>query len=247
MEEPKNILVLVDGSEAADHAFGKALQFIKGEGNESNTLTVCSVVSLWSHQAWSPGLKYGQLGREAVEKADEWHSRIAKRLVKSYVKYCHRHHVGASKHVTGCVITPETILQSPAEAALDYVNRHHITDIFMGTRGLSFSRGKEKDADIMGTFSDYVSRHAKCGVHIIKGAPAAALPGSKPPPDEEKEAAHPAKGAKVELVGLESQGEGSDVYLDLNPDLDLDVADIAATAVDTALDPAAQRMQALQL
>lgn len=152
---PIRIVVLVDGSEPADWAFHKALQYKRCE----DELMVCHVTG--NTNMWSPGLRYGYLDRSDMEAFSKAQRQLGTTLCKAYVRHCHQHGI---PRVGLCVISPQDIA-TPAQESVWYLEHHKVTDVFLGARGVAQANDPEM---ALGSFSDYVMRHAKGTVHVIK-------------------------------------------------------------------------------
>jgi len=149
------IVAFVDGSEPGDWAFHKALQYKRPE----DELLVCNVIG--NCNMWSPGLRYGHIEREDMEAFAKAQRQLGNTLCKAYTKHCHLHNI---PRVGYEVISPQSIA-TPAQEAIWFLKHHKITDVFLGARGIAHASDPES---ALGSFSDYIMRHAKCTVHVIK-------------------------------------------------------------------------------
>jgi len=159
VDEPEQIAIkivaFVDGSEPGDWAFHKALQYKRPE----DELLVCNVIG--NCNMWSPGLRYGHVEREDMEAFAKAQRQLGNTLCKAYTRHCHQHNI---PRVSYEVISPQSIA-TPAQEAIWFLKHHKITDVFLGARGIAHACDPES---ALGSFSDYIMRHAKCTVHVIK-------------------------------------------------------------------------------
>lgn len=150
----EKIMVLVDGSEPADHAFGYAMRF----KNPEDQVWVVNVTS--PVLTWSPGTRFINICREIIECANKQTRHFGDVICSAYMKYTHEHHI---KNFQKEVITPLSPLQTPPMAAVEWAKHHHITQIFCG------ARGNTDDPSVnLGSFSTYVMEHAPCSVNIVR-------------------------------------------------------------------------------
>jgi len=106
-------------------------------------------------------LRYGHIEREDMEAFAKAQRQLGNTLCKAYTRHCHQHNI---PRVCYEVISPQSIA-TPAQEAIWFLKHHKITDVFLGARGIAHASDPES---ALGSFSDYIMRHAKCTVHVIK-------------------------------------------------------------------------------
>eukprot|EP00300_Choanocystis_sp_HF-7_P027372 c32466_g1_i1.p1 GENE.c32466_g1_i1~~c32466_g1_i1.p1 ORF type:complete len:199 (+),score=48.75 c32466_g1_i1:27-599(+) len=147
--EPKKLLVLVDGSEHANRAFTKALSMKR----EQDLLYICHAVTIMN-----PAY-YQELSHLSSHLADDYIKQLqeqGKNTCKYYVATCQQHKIPNCHQV---VISST----EPKDDVLAFVQEKGIDTIFVGPRGLS--RVKRM---LLGSFSHYIISHATCDVVVVK-------------------------------------------------------------------------------
>lgn len=144
-QEYQRILVGVDGSEQARHAFDKALAVAK---RNNAKVIVAHVIE---------NRLYGNLGYSlSAPELIQQETDRSKELLNDYATYAKQQ---------GCD-TVETVLAFGSAKVLmgsDLPNEHKIDLIMVGQSGLS-----AVEKFMIGSVSDYVIRHAPCDVLVIR-------------------------------------------------------------------------------
>eukprot|EP00298_Acanthocystis_sp_HF-20_P002665 c13064_g1_i1.p1 GENE.c13064_g1_i1~~c13064_g1_i1.p1 ORF type:complete len:154 (+),score=70.23 c13064_g1_i1:63-524(+) len=150
----KILMVLVDGSESANKAFEKVIEFKK----DDDTLYICHSCQFPEQILTSPMSPMGGAALdieffEQQKKALEDHS---KRVVAKYLEEA------KSKNATN-VHSFVLTAGHPKEQVCEFAKEKSVNTIFVGTRGL----GAVKKL-FLGSFSDYILHHAECDVMLVK-------------------------------------------------------------------------------
>lgn len=153
-QKGETIVVFVDGSDLADKAFEKAVQWKK----KDDTLYVVHIPKDMS------GAMKGIIVMQTLDTTlfNEINSDIvehSKSLIAKYVKKC------AELAVSNMHGVSLGISNDPTEEAVQFLQEHKATVVFVGSRGLGAMK-----KFFMGSFSDYVLKNAGCSVMVVKDA-----------------------------------------------------------------------------
>jgi nucleotide-binding universal stress UspA family protein len=141
--EYKNILVAIDGSEAADNAFEKAIHIVKR--NNANLILAHVIDS----RTFAPAEAYD---RTLAERADEY----ARDLVDKYVKKAKDFGI---ENISHCIEygSPKIII------AKDIATRFKADLIICGATGKN-----AVERFLIGSVSESITRYAKCDVLVVR-------------------------------------------------------------------------------
>lgn len=143
LNEYKNILVAVDGSNESELAFKKAVHVAK---RNQSTLYIAHIIDMRAFESVS---SYDEsLARDA--------SNIAKQTLLDYVTYAKEHGLEHVEYIIDFG-APKTLITR------DLQEKHDIDLILLGATGLN-----AMERILIGSVSSYVARHAHCDVLIVR-------------------------------------------------------------------------------
>eukprot|EP00298_Acanthocystis_sp_HF-20_P025635 c37807_g1_i1.p1 GENE.c37807_g1_i1~~c37807_g1_i1.p1 ORF type:complete len:148 (+),score=61.22 c37807_g1_i1:1-444(+) len=147
-------MVLVDGSEHADKAFEKALEFKQ----DADTLYICHSCQYPEQVLATPMAPMGgiPIDLQFFEEQKKMLEEHAKKIVAKYLEHCKSRNLS---NVHSFVLTAG----HPKEQVCEFAKEKSVNTIFVGTRGL----GAIKKI-FVGSFSDYILHHAECDVMLVK-------------------------------------------------------------------------------
>ncbi|WP_027107617.1 universal stress protein [Lacticigenium naphthae] len=144
LQEYKRILVAIDGSKAADHAFKKAVAVAKRNDSE---LVIAHVIDTRAYQSFTT-FEGGSMQNNAKDEAN--------RTLNEYERYANNHGLEKVKIILEFG-SPKSIIakQLPKQEKVDL--------IMLGATGLN-----AVERLFIGSVSEYVIRHAESDVLIVR-------------------------------------------------------------------------------